>query len=62
MTSPCVVSDSAFVPIRDMTLPSGPVVGSPGEASENVEMGPPALGVQCGSAHIGGANSIRLDD
>ena len=25
-------------------------------------MGPPESGVECGSAHIGGANSIRLDD
>jgi len=25
-------------------------------------MGPPASGVECGSAHIGGAKSIRLDE
>jgi len=25
-------------------------------------MGPPASVVECGSAHIGGAKSIRLDD
>jgi len=25
-------------------------------------MGPPASGVECGSVHIGGAKSIRLDD
>jgi len=25
-------------------------------------MGPPASGVECGNAHIGGAKSIRLDD
>src|SRR6202043_1140261 len=31
-------------------------------ASENLEMGPPESGVECGSAHIGGAKSIRLDD
>jgi hypothetical protein len=31
-------------------------------ASENFEMGQPASGVECGSAHIGGAKSIRMDD
>ena len=31
-------------------------------ASENLEMGLPASGVECGNAHIGGAKSIRLDD
>jgi hypothetical protein len=31
-------------------------------ASENLEMGQPASVVECGSAHIGGAKSIRLDD
>src|SRR6185437_2996041 len=30
--------------------------------SNNLEMGPPASVVECGSAHIGGAKSIRLDD
>jgi hypothetical protein len=29
---------------------------------ENLDMGLPASGVECGSAHIGGAKSIRLDD
>jgi len=32
------------------------------EASETLKMGPPERGVQCASAHIGGAKSIRLDD
>src|ERR1700722_16877448 len=31
-------------------------------ATENVEMGPPAPGAECGSAHIGGAKSIRPGD
>src|SRR3981189_3539235 len=31
-------------------------------APENLDMGLPASGVECGSAHIGGAKSIRLDD
>src|ERR1700733_11207132 len=31
-------------------------------APENLHMGLPASGVECGSAHIGGAKSIRLDD
>jgi hypothetical protein len=30
------------------------------EAVFDFEMGPPESGVQCGSAHIGGAKSIRL--
>ncbi|QAY95482.1 hypothetical protein CWB41_06820 [Methylovirgula ligni] len=62
MTSPFVVSGSVSVPIWDMMLPSGSIFGSSGEAPENLEMGPPASGVECGSAHIGGAKSIRLDD
>ena len=33
-----------------------------GDAPENLDMGLPASGVECGSAHIGGAKSIRLDD
>jgi hypothetical protein len=33
-----------------------------GTVPENLEMGLPASGVECGSAHIGGAKSIRLDD
>jgi hypothetical protein len=33
-----------------------------GETPDNLEMGPPVSGVECGSAHIGGAKSIRLDD
>jgi len=45
-----------------MMLPSGFVFGSSGEVPENLEMGPPASGVECGGAHIGGAKSIRLDD
>src|SRR5262245_11532375 len=32
-----------------------------GEAPENLDMGSPASGVECGSAHIGGAKSIQLD-
>jgi hypothetical protein len=32
------------------------------EASENLDMGLPAARVECGSAHIGGAKSIQLDD
>ena len=32
------------------------------EAFETLEMGPPKSGVECGSAHIGGAKSIRLGD
>jgi hypothetical protein len=32
------------------------------EVLENVEMGPPESAVECGSAHIGGAKSIRLND
>jgi hypothetical protein len=43
-------------------LPSGSVFGSSGEASESLDMGLPASGVECRSAHIGGAKSIRLDD
>jgi len=31
-------------------------------APENLDMGLPASGVECRSAHIGGAKSIRLDD
>ena len=27
-----------------------------------LDIGPPESGVECGSAHIGGAKSIRLDD
>ena len=38
--------------------PSLVVRGGP----ESLEMGPPASGVECGSAHIGGAKSIRLGD
>jgi hypothetical protein len=45
-----------------MMLPSGSVFGSSGEAPENLEMGAPVSGVECGSTHIGGAKSIRLDD
>src|SRR5579862_1690459 len=33
-----------------------------GSASETLEMSPPAAVGECGSAHIGGAKSIRLDD
>jgi hypothetical protein len=29
---------------------------------ENLNMGLPAFGDECGIAHIGGAKSIRLDD
>jgi len=32
-----------------------------GDASETLDMGPSERGVECGSAHIGGAKSIRLD-
>ena len=58
------MSDSVSVPIWDMMLPSGSVFGSSGEAPENLilEVGPPATGVECGSPHIGGAKSNRLDD
>jgi hypothetical protein len=45
-----------------MMLPSGSVFGSSGEAPENLEMGAPVSGAECGSTHIGGAKSIRLDD
>jgi len=45
-----------------MTSLSGSVFGFSGKASENVEMGPPAPGVECGNAHIHGAKSIRLYD
>src|SRR6185437_3158303 len=45
-----------------MTFPSGSIFGSSGDAPENLEIGLPASGVECGSAHIGGAKSIRLDD
>jgi hypothetical protein len=33
-----------------------------GEVPENLQMGPQESAVECGSAHIGGAKSIRLDD
>jgi hypothetical protein len=33
-----------------------------GDVPENLEIGPPESAVECGSAHIGGAKSIRLDD
>ena len=33
-----------------------------GDVPESLDMGPPESGVECGSAHIGGAKSIRLDD
>jgi hypothetical protein len=33
-----------------------------GEIPETLEMGLPESAVECGSAHIGGAKSIRLDD
>ena len=36
--------------------------GRSGNAPETLEMGLPGSGVECGSAHIGGAKSIRLDD
>jgi hypothetical protein len=29
---------------------------------EDLEVGPPEPAVECGSAHIGGAESIRLND
>jgi hypothetical protein len=32
------------------------------DAPENPKMDPPASVVECGSAHIGGAKSIRTDD
>jgi hypothetical protein len=44
----------------DMILPSVCVPGS-GDDVE-MEMGPPASGVQCGGARIGGAKAIRLND
>jgi hypothetical protein len=31
------------------------------DAPENLEMGPPMSGFECGNAHIGGAKSIRID-
>src|SRR5277367_3106615 len=57
-------------PVMTATLPSSFPMTSPfrlcpwsfGEAPENLQMSPPASGVECGSAHIGGAKSIRLDD
>src|ERR1700730_10678773 len=56
-------------PVMTATLPSSFPMTFPlrlrlwsfGEVPENVEMGLPASGVQCRSAHIGGAKSIRLD-
>jgi len=33
-----------------------------GDAPENLNIGPPDSDVECGSAHIGGAKSIRPDD
>src|ERR1700740_598422 len=57
-------------PVMTATVPSSFPMTSPfrlrlwsfGEAPENLEMGPPASGVECGSAHIGGAKSNRLGD
>src|ERR1700710_2924781 len=57
-------------PVMTATLPSSFPMTSPfkirlwsfGEAPEDLEMGPPASGVECRSAHIGGAKSIGLDD
>jgi hypothetical protein len=45
-----------------MISPFRLLVWSFGEAPENLDMGLPASGVECGSAHIGGAKSIRPDD
>jgi hypothetical protein len=33
-----------------------------GDAAENLDIGPPGSGVECGKAHIGGAKTIRIDD
>src|SRR5690349_21102454 len=57
-------------PVMTATLPSSFPMTSPfrlrlwsfGEAPENLDMGLRESGVECGSAHIGGAKSIRLDD
>src|SRR6202012_2198836 len=45
-----------------MTSPSASSLWSFGEIAENFEMGPPASGVEGGSAHIAGAKSIQPDD
>jgi hypothetical protein len=44
-----------------MALPFKLCLCSSGEDPEELEMGSPASGGQSGSAHISGANSIRLD-
>jgi hypothetical protein len=33
-----------------------------GDAPENLDIGRPGSGVECGKAHIGGAKTIRIDD
>jgi hypothetical protein len=67
----CVATGAALdPPVMTATLPSSFPMTSPfglrlwsfGEAPENPDMGLPASGVEGGSAHIGGAKSIRLDD
>src|SRR5689334_11570438 len=45
-----------------MTYPSRFNLWSVGEGPEALNMGPPDSGIECESAHIGGAKSIRLDD
>src|SRR5215470_12823187 len=57
-------------PVMTATLPSSLPMTSPFRlhlwlvrgGPENLDMGPLASGVEYGSAHIGGAKSIRLDD
>jgi hypothetical protein len=45
-----------------MTFPFRLRFWSFGEAPEDLDIGLLASGVECRSAHIGGAKSIRLDD
>jgi hypothetical protein len=45
-----------------MTFPFRLCLWSFGKNPESLEISLPASGVECGSAHIGGAKSIRLDD